>query len=105
MKITLSLVTVSVLITLPGYFLCSQNCFLDPALERADMRAQKYQFYFLNFLFCIGVQLVENIVIVSGGQQRDSAIFLPHSPLPYSLHVTLSRVPRAIQKLLLGYPF
>ena len=31
-------------------------------------------YLFLNFLFCIGVRSTDNVVIVSGGQQRDSAI-------------------------------
>ena len=38
-----------------------------------------------NFLFCIGVWLINDVVIVSGGQQRDSAMrihvsFLPRTP-------------------------
>ena len=37
---------------------------------------------FLNFLFCIGVQLINNAVIVSGEQQRDSAIHIHVSILP-----------------------
>ena len=35
-----------------------------------------------NFLFCTGVQLINNAVIISGGQQRDSAIRIPVSILP-----------------------
>ena len=47
-------------------------------------------FFKKNFLFCIGVQPVNNIMIVSGGQQRDSAIHthvsvLPQNPLPSRL--------------------
>ena len=36
----------------------------------------------LSFLFCIGVQPINSVVIVSGGHQRDSAIQYPcvHSP-------------------------
>ena len=30
--------------------------------------------FFLNFLFCIGVEPINNVVVVSGGQQRNSAI-------------------------------
>ena len=30
----------------------------------------------LNFLFCIGVQPINNTVVVSGEQQRDSAIHI-----------------------------
>ena len=42
---------------------------------------------FLNFLFCIEVQLIYNVVIVSDEQQRDSAThihgsILPQTPLP-----------------------
>ena len=41
----------------------------------------------LNFLFCIGVQLTINVTVVSGEQQRESAIkcihFLPN-PSPSS---------------------
>ena len=49
-----------------------------------------------NFLFCIEVQLINNIVIVSGGQQRDSAIhihvsILSQTPLP-------SRLPHNIEQ-------
>ena len=40
--------------------------------------------------FYIGVQLINNTVIVSGGQERDSAMYthvsiLPQTPLPSSL--------------------
>ena len=45
--------------------------------------------FFLNFLFCIGVQLMNNVVIVSDEQQRDSAIgivsILLQAPLPSRL--------------------
>ena len=45
---------------------------------------------FLNFLFYIGVYLINNVVIVLGEQQRDSAIhthgsILPQTPLPSRL--------------------
>ena len=42
-------------------------------------------FFVLNFLFCFGVQLINNVVIVSGEQQRDSAIHIHVSILlqPY----------------------
>ena len=51
---------------------------------------------FLRFLFCIGVQLVDNVVLVSGEQRRDSAIHihvsnLPQSPFP-------SRLPHDIEQ-------
>ena len=43
---------------------------------------------FFNILFYIGVQLINNVVIVSGEQQRDSAIHvstLPQTPRPSRL--------------------
>ena len=51
--------------------------------------------------FWIGVQPINNVMVVSDGQ-RDSAIpihvsILPQSPLPSRLHIALSRVPCAIQ--------
>ena len=44
----------------------------------------------INFLFCIGVELVNNAVTVSGEQPRGSAIHidvsvLPQTPLPSKL--------------------
>ena len=47
-------------------------------------------FVFFHFQFCIGVFLINNVVIVSGGQQRDPAIhthvpILPQTPLPSRL--------------------
>ena len=55
----------------------------------------------LNFLFRIGIQPTHNIVIVSGGQQRDSAIrvhvsILPQTSLP-------SRLPQNIEQNSLCY--
>jgi len=35
------------------------------------------------FLFCIGVQTINNVVIVSGKQQRDSAIHIQALILPH----------------------
>ena len=58
---------------------------------------------FFNFSFCIGVYWINNVMIVSGKQWRDSAIYIhmyPFSPkLPSHLgcYVTLSRVPCAMQ--------
>ena len=51
---------------------------------------------FKNFLFCIGVKPINNVVIVSGEQQRDSAIhihvsILSQTPLP-------SRLPHNIEQ-------
>ena len=54
-------------------------------------------YLFLNFLFCIGVRLANNVVIVSGGQQRDSAISIcicirsaPDTSVFFLIIVTLS---------------
>ena len=46
---------------------------------------QENKFFFLNFLFCIGVLLMNNAVIVSDEQQRDSAIHIHVSILPQTL--------------------
>ena len=58
-------------------------------------------FIFLNFLFCIGVWPINNVVIVSDEPQRDSAIhihvsILPGSPLP-------SRLPHNFEQSCLCY--
>ena len=46
--------------------------------------------FFKNLLFCIGVSPINNVLIVSGEQLRDSAIpihvsILPQTPLPFRL--------------------
>ena len=48
------------------------------------MQMELFHSYFLilNFLFCTVVQLINYVVIVSGGQQRDSAIHIHVSILP-----------------------
>ena len=53
-------------------------------------------FFFLNFLFCIEVELVNNVVMVSGEQWRDSAILVHVSCFPQTLshpdcHMTWTR--------------
>ena len=58
-------------------------------------------FIFFNFLFCIGVWPINNVVIVSDELQRDSAIhihvsILPQSPLP-------SRLPHNFERSFLCY--
>ena len=58
---------------------------------------------FFSFLFCIGVQLINHVGRVPGGQQRDSAIhvyvsILPKLPSHSGCHIRLSRVPCAIQQ-------
>ena len=60
-----------------------------------------FYFFPLNFLFCIGVLLINDIVIVSGGQQRDLAThihvsILSQTPLP-------SRLPRNTEPSSLCY--
>ena len=60
--------------------------------------------YLIMVLFCTGVQLINNVVIVPGTQHRDSAVptqvsILLQTALPSRLHVTLSRVPCAIQQV------
>ena len=66
-----------------------------------------FSFYLLNFLFCIAVQLINNVVIVSDEQQRDSAInihvsILPQTPLPSRLPHNMNRVPYTVQYVLVG---
>ena len=56
--------------------------------------------------FCIGIYPINNIVIVSGEQWRNSAIcihisILPLIPLCPGWHITLSRVPCVYNKFLL----
>ena len=65
----------------------------------------------LNLLFCVGVWPVNNIVIVSGEQGRDSAIhismyrFWPKLPSYPGCHITLSRVPVLYARALLVIHF
>ena len=59
--------------------------------------------FFFYSLCCIGVQLINNAVIVLGGQQRDSAIrkhvsILPQIPLP-------PRLPHNTEQSSLLYPY
>ena len=69
-------------------------------------------YFAINFLLYTGEQLINNVFIVSGGQQRDSAIYiytypffpkLP-SPLP-GCHIPLTRVPCAILREIDEYLF
>ena len=58
-------------------------------------------FLFLNFLFCIWVYPINNVVIVSDEQQKDSALhvhvsILPQTPLP-------SKLPQNIEQSSQGY--
>ena len=71
-------------VPLPSPVSC-YSCLLPPVLHSAA-NAMIFKLYkvsllllfylFLGFLFCIGVQLINNVVIVSGEQQRDSAVLM-----------------------------
>ena len=61
-----------------------------------------FLFQTLDFLFCIWVQAINNVVVISGEQQRDSAMhmrvsILPQAPLP-------SRLPRNTEQRSMCYP-
>ena len=47
-----------------------------------SLRGTFYLFIFLNFLIFIGIELINNVVIVSGEQGRDSVIHTHVSILP-----------------------
>ena len=62
-----------------------------PGIKGAPLKILGCHFcFFPNFWFCIGVQLINNVVIVSSRKQRDSAMcihipILPQIPLPSRL--------------------
>ena len=58
-------------------------------------------FIFFNFLFCIGVWPINNVVIVSDELQRDSAIHIHVSILPRS--PLSSRLPHNFERSFLCY--
>ena len=65
------------------------------------------KFFFFNFLLYTGVQLMNNVLTVSGVQQTDTVYMYTHlfffkffSHL--GCYITLSRVPYAIQQVLIG---
>ena len=58
-------------------------------------------FFFFHFLFCIGVMLINNVVIASGEQRRDSAIHIHVSILPQTL--LPSRLPHNYEQSSLCY--
>ena len=81
-------------------------------LSKDDLSLKFLYYYFLLFFnvlnktLFIEVKPINNVVIVSGGQQRDSAIHIHVSILPRlfshpGCHITLSRVPCAISRSLL----
>ena len=63
-----------------------------------------------SFLFYTRVQPINNVVIISGAQQSDSALHIHVSillqiPLSSRLPYYIGRVPCAIQYVFVGYPF
>ena len=64
-------------------------------------------FQILNLLFCIGVYPINNVVVVSGEQQRDSAIHIHVSILPShpGFHRTLSRDPYNRSLLIIHFEY
>ena len=67
-----------------GRWVLYYQCYLGS--PRIDI----YTLFYKNFSFCIGIQPINNVVIVSGEKQRDSAIhihafILSQTPLPSSL--------------------
>ena len=73
-----------------------------PVIECIPFELSQLVFvFFFNFFVCLGVELINNVVIVSGGQRRDPAIcvrvsILSQAPLP-------SRLPRNIEQSSLYY--
>ena len=62
-------------------------------------RTQGLFFFFFTFYFILGYSQINNVIKVSGGQQRDSAIhtwFSPNLPSHPGCHKALSTVPCAI---------
>ena len=67
-------------------------------------------FFFLSFLFCIEICLINNVLTFSGEQQRDSdthiyGSILPKLPSHPSRHITLKTVPCAVWWVFVGYLF
>ena len=66
-------------------------------------------FIYFKFLFCIGVQTINNVIVL-GEMQRDSTIhihvsILPQTPFHPACHITLSRVPCLYSRSLLVIHF
>ena len=87
----------------------------DCKTEKKKKRLQNSEeFFFLLKFFLkhyIGIQLINNIVIISDRQQTDSAIYIhlfilspSHLDSHLDCHITLSRIPSAIHWVLVGYP-
>ena len=82
--------------TIPFFFF-----FYNLPTSRTKCLIKAFISFFLNFLFYIGVWPINNVVTVSGAQQRDSVIrmhvsILPQTPLP-------SRLPHNIEQSSLCY--
>ena len=63
-----------------------------------------------SFLFCFEVQPINNVVVVSGEQRRDSAIhihvsILPQTPLPSRLAHNIEPSSMCYTIVFIGYPF
>ena len=56
----------------------------------------------VKFFLYIGVQLINNVVIASGGQQRDSAIH-KHVSILLQTHLSHNRLPRNTEQSSLCY--
>ena len=75
----------------------------DPSIVPSNLNScfSVFLFFFFYFLFCIGVMVINNIVIASSEQQRDSAIYIHVSILPQTL--LSSRLPHNIKQGSLCY--
>ena len=75
----------------------------DYTIDCSAIKRNDIFFFFLNLLFCMGVQPINNAMIVSGEQWRDSTIHIhvcivylyvyalsPKLPSPPGCHITLS---------------
>ena len=65
-------------------------------LCHSDPCSKSTLFFFLNFLFCIGVEPINNVLVVSGEQQRASAIhthvsILSQTPVPPRLPCSIEQ--------------
>ena len=75
------------------YYLKEQLYFFSQSTINININYQTpyfFNFFLLNFLFCVGIQLINNVVVVLGEQGRDSIIqipiyILPQTSLPSSL--------------------
>ena len=80
------------------------------AFSKNNLSLSKCFFFFLNFLFCVGVQLNNNAVIVSGEEWGDSATHtrvsdLPQTPLLPMVPQNTEQVPMLHSRSLLVIHF